>query len=234
MNRRNNHKILRSFKHGLDLENTFEMTKNDAVHAVFSSTAESIAVYYKHGIRHCIMDDCFPYFHTVQKDNSLIFSSTFYSGIDLVAHEHYSSFDEVHKVFKKFNKINSEQANTFFLEAYQHFKLQKNATFTYSYTLEDKKADEIVETGHVLIYEILGDFQLHMEFHFIDTTVVVRCKYIDNKRKQNKVKIYSGNFEAVCKNVFKETAIFSCLDDSTIEFNTDLHELFRLSEIVDF
>lgn len=234
MNRRQNHKILRSFKHGLDLENTFEMKKTDAIQTVFSDAADNIVVYYKHGIRHCVIDDGFPYFYTIQDDNSLLFSSTCYSNLDFITHEHYSNFEDIFTVFKKLNTRNSKKANQFFIDAYQHFKLQKNATFSYTYNLENKSADDTASSGHVISYDIKSDFNLNMEFHFLDTAIVIRCKYKDNKHTQNKVKIYSGNFEDVCKHVFKEASIFSCLEDDTIEFNSDLNNLFRLSEIVDF
>ena len=133
------------------------------------------------------------------------------------------------------NTLKSSHAEQFFIDAYEHFKIQKNATFSYGYNLAENTAENTVHTGdHIVVYDIKGVFNLNMEFHFLDSTVVLRCKYSDDKKTKNKVKIYSGDFEYVCKGVFKEADIFSCLDDSTIDFNSDLVELFRLSEIVDF
>lgn len=235
MNRRKNHAILRSFKNGLDLETTFEVSKTEAMNTVFSKTAENILVHYSNGIRHCVIDDGFPYFYTFEPDRSISFASTCYSGVGYIAHEHYSSFDDILKVFKKMNTLKSSHAEQFFIDAYEHFKIQKNATFSYGYNLAENTAENTVHTGdHIVVYDIKGIFNLNMEFHFLDSTVVLRCKYSDDKKTKNKVKIYSGDFEYVCKGVFKEADIFSCLDDSTIDFNSDLVELFRLSEIVDF
>lgn len=235
MDRRKNHKILRGFKNGLELETTFEVSKTDVMNTVFSEAAENILVHYSNGIRHCVIDDGFPYFYTLEQDGSISFSSTCYSGLGFIAHEHYSSFDDVLRVFKKLNTVKSPYAEKFFVDAYEHFKLQKNATFSYGYNLGSKSVEGVNMTGdHVVIYDIKGSFNLNMEFHFLDTTIVLRCKYSDGKKTKSKVKIYSGGFEYVCKHVFKEAEIFSCLEDSSIDFDSDLNELFRLSEIVDF
>lgn len=236
MDRRKNHKILRGFKNGLELETTFEVSKTDVMDTIFSASAENILVHYSNGIRHCVIDDGFPYFYIPEQDGSISFSSTCYSGFGFITHDHYSNFEEVFNVFKKLNTINSKTAEKFFVDAYEHFEIQKNATFSYSYNLGIKNLEngELPIGDHVIIYDIKGDFNLNMEFHFIDSTIVLRCKYSDSKKSKSKVKIYIGSFESVCKNVFKEVEIFSCLDDHSIEFDSDFNELFRLSEIVDF
>ena len=235
MDRRKNHKILRSFKNGSELENTFETPKTDGMHAVFSPAAQNILVHYSNGIRHCVIDDGFPYFYNLEKDGNLSFSSTCYSAIGFIGDGHYSKFEEVLRVFKKFNKNKSLHTEQFFIHSYKHFMHQKNATFSYCYNLGAKNSENEVQDGeHVVIYDIKGEFNLNMEFHFVDSTIVLRCKYSDSKKTKNKVKIYSGDFESVCKHVFKEAEIFSCLEDDSIDFDSDLNELFRLSEIVDF
>lgn len=235
MDRRKNHKILRRFKNGSQLENTFETSKSDGMNTVFSPSAENILVYYSNGIRHCVMDEGFPYFYTLEQDGSFSFSATGYSSIGFVASEHYSNFEEVFTVFKKLNTLNSAHAEQFFIEAYEHFTHQKNATFNYSYNLGFKDLENQVQGGdHVITYDIKGEFHLNMEFHFLDSTIVLRCKYSDSKKTKNKVKIYSGDFKTICKHIFNEAEIFSCLEDDSIDFDSDLNELFRLSEIVDF
>jgi hypothetical protein len=235
MDRRKNHKILRRFKNGSQLENTFETSKTEGMNTVFSPSAENILVHYSNGIRHCVIDEGFPYFYTLEQDGSFSFSATGYSSIGFIASDHYSNFEEVFAVFKKLNTLNSAHAEQFFIDAYEHFTHQKNATFTYSYNLGFKDLENDVHGGdHVVIYDIKGEFNLNMEFHFLDSTIVLRCKYSDSKKTKNKVKIYSGDFESVCKHIFKEAEIFSCLEDDIIDFDSDLNELFRLSEIVDF
>jgi hypothetical protein len=235
MDRRKNHKILRRFKKGSELENTFEASKTDGMNTIFGPSAENILVYYSNGVSHCVIDDGFPYFYTLEKDDSISFSSTCYSGIGFIANDHYSNFEDVFKVFKKLNTLNSFHAEKFFTDAYEHFTHQKNATFNYSYNLVADNLENAVHGGdHVVIYDIKGAFNLNMEFHFLDSTIVLSCKYSDSKKTKNKVKIYSGDFETVCKHIFKEAEIFSCLEDDSIDFDNDLNELFRLSEIVDF
>lgn len=239
MNRRKNHKILRGFKNGPALETTFEVPKSNAIKTMFSESSDNLLVHYSNGIRHCIIDDGFPYFYTIEADGSYSFAATSYSSIDFIAHEHYSSFDDVLMLFRKMNARKSPSAEKFFLDSYKHFKLQKNATFSYGYTVSNNLElldDESTNGDHIVIYDIKSDFNLNLEFHFLGGTVVVRCKYTDSRKNKivNRVKIYSGDFEHVCKSIFKDTEIFSCLEDSSIDFDSDLQELFRLSEIVDF
>lgn len=232
MNRRKNHKILRQFKNSAALETTFEMNKSDAMNKIFNESAEHILVHYSTGMNRCVIDDKFAYFYKSEQDGSLTFSSTAYSGIGFIAHEHYSCFEDVHTVFNKFNKTNDKLAEQFFLDAYAHFLLQKNANFTYSYNLSNGENTE--DGNHVVIYDITGDLNLNLEFHFVSSTVVLRCRYKDSKKTKNIVKIFNGSFEYVCKRTFTEAEILSCLDDETIDFNSNFNEIFRLSEIVDF
>jgi len=226
MNRRKNHKILRGFKNGHHLETTFEVSKNDKLNSFFSPESEHLLVHYKYGIRYCVMENGFPYFYRQEEDGSLTFDIDCSSDVDFLVTEHYSNFEHMLTLFRKFNKINSQYAEKFFIDAYAHYKHQVNASFGYAYNLDND--------DHVVKYQIKSDFLLDMEFHFIDSTIVLRCKYKDNNINKSTVKIIAGPFEHVCRQAFMESKIFTCLNDEVVEFNADFDQLFKLSEIVDY
>lgn len=226
MNRRKNHKILRGFKTGHALENTFELAKTDKLNSFFSSESEHLLVYYKYGVRYCVMEQGFPYFYRKEEDGSFTFDMDCSSDADFLVTEHYSNFDHMLTLFRKFDKSDNPHAEQFFLDAYAHYKTQSKASFGYSYNLDK-------DDHHVLTYTIKSNFSLTMEFHFLKSTVVLRCEYKDSKKSKNNVKIIAGNFESVCRQAFTENKIFSCLDDEIVDFYSDFEELFTLSEIVD-
>lgn len=227
MNRRKNHKILRGFKNGKHLENTFEVSKNDKLNSFFSPDSEHLLVHYNYGIRYCVIEQGFPYFYRQEEDGSLTFDVDCSNDVDFLVTEHYSNFEHMLTLFRKFNRSDSQQAEQFFVDAYEHYKTQSKASFGYSYNLDQ-------DDHHVLTYKVKSDFSLSMEFHFLNTTVVMRCEYKDGRKNRNNVKIIAGDFESVCRQAFKESTIFSCLDDEIVDFHSDFEQLFKLSEIVDF
>jgi hypothetical protein len=235
MNRRKNHKILRAFENGNQLETTFELNKNVLLNDFFREESENIMIHYKDTIRYCIIEDDFPYFYALDEKRAPIFHATCYSKVGFIANDNYRNFNDLLKLFKHFNENNKnnssimkEQSERILLDAYEHFESQQMATLGYAYNLE--------AACHVIQYHILisESVYIDLELHFNSETIVVQCSHRVKGKSKKSIKIVSGNFETACKEVFKENDLLNCLHDETIEFNSDFREVFKLNEIVDY
>lgn len=235
MNRRKNHKLLRSFENGDKLETTFELKKNDLLNYFFKEESENIMIHYKDGIRYCIIEDNFPYFYSLDEKRAPTFHATCYSKIGFIANDNYRNFNDLLQLFKHFNKNNKkstlemkQQSEKILMDAYEHFEAQQMATFGYAYNLES--------ACHVIQYNILisESVYINLELHFNSTTIVTQCSHRVKGVSKKAIKIISGDFESACKEVFKENDLLNCLNDDTIEFNSDFREIFKLNEIVDY